>query len=370
MAKINVGIFQQITKGRELELSGTTVREILNELCNQYPELRQQLFNDEGKLRSFINIYVNDDDIRYLEREDTPIGPGDSLSIVPSIAGGDPAQASSHLKGGFHTQMPEPFDEATLTVTLKSSQHTVADVAFLVNSIDNLTMASLWGSLKDVSPQDATLNWARHTLQETMITSRKRERRFFPGLLEYISGRSQFEGNRRRFGEDFELEFDPFDPLDVGVQSGLNAMLRRLLRENDSEQYGRLFSFAVIRRLDHHSPLVLELAAVLAGAVAMPALLLYGCMAAVYYGRRREAEVSIREAERGLKEEELKQSKIRTHIQEQMAASIADRFSNQPREIPDVVLAETARIASTTVADLGSSPLIGSISIGLSAKGK
>ena len=51
-------------------------------------DLRKQLFNDEGKLRSFVNVYLNDEDIRYLSKDATPVKDGDTLSIVPSIAGG------------------------------------------------------------------------------------------------------------------------------------------------------------------------------------------------------------------------------------------------------------------------------------------
>ena len=71
-----------------LELEGSTVQEILDDLIEKYGELKKHLFNEDGKLRNFVNIYVNDEDIRYLERENTPISEADSISIVPSIAGG------------------------------------------------------------------------------------------------------------------------------------------------------------------------------------------------------------------------------------------------------------------------------------------
>jgi molybdopterin converting factor small subunit len=71
-----------------VEVSGATAGEVLTALTTQYPDLRKNLFNDEGKLRSFVNVYVNDEDIRYLRKEATPIAAGDTVSIVPSIAGG------------------------------------------------------------------------------------------------------------------------------------------------------------------------------------------------------------------------------------------------------------------------------------------
>jgi molybdopterin converting factor small subunit len=69
-------------------VEGQTVEEILRSLTTQYGDLRRHLYSEDGKLRSFVNIYKNDEDIRYLEREKTPVKETDVLSIVPSIAGG------------------------------------------------------------------------------------------------------------------------------------------------------------------------------------------------------------------------------------------------------------------------------------------
>ena len=79
---------QYADKNDTVELNGATVGEVLSSLTGQYAELKRHLYNDEGKLRSFVNIYVNDEDIRYLDKEATPVKDGDTLSIVPSIAGG------------------------------------------------------------------------------------------------------------------------------------------------------------------------------------------------------------------------------------------------------------------------------------------
>ena len=57
-------------------------------LVTRYPDLKKQIYNDEGKLRSFVNVYLNDDDIRYLQKDATAVAAADTLSIVPSIAGG------------------------------------------------------------------------------------------------------------------------------------------------------------------------------------------------------------------------------------------------------------------------------------------
>ena len=71
-----------------VEVEGATVGELLSRLTSEHEGLKKHLYNDEGKLRSFVNVYLNDEDIRYLERESTPVKPGDSVSIIPSVAGG------------------------------------------------------------------------------------------------------------------------------------------------------------------------------------------------------------------------------------------------------------------------------------------
>jgi adenylyltransferase/sulfurtransferase len=73
-----------------VSVPGATVAEALEALTSTYPDLRQHLYSAEGKLRSFVNIYLNDDDIRYLPQKDaTPVDESDELSIIPSIAGGN-----------------------------------------------------------------------------------------------------------------------------------------------------------------------------------------------------------------------------------------------------------------------------------------
>ena len=102
-------------KKESVEVSGVTVGELLADLTRRYEGLRKHLYTDEGRLRNFVNVYLNDEDIRYLQREQTPVKPGDSVSIVPSVAGGAPvaAPASSELsqeeikRYSRHLIMPE-----------------------------------------------------------------------------------------------------------------------------------------------------------------------------------------------------------------------------------------------------------------------
>jgi molybdopterin/thiamine biosynthesis adenylyltransferase/rhodanese-related sulfurtransferase/molybdopterin converting factor small subunit len=80
---------RQFTEQKDaVDVSGATVGEALSSLTAQYPNLRKNLFNDAGKLRSFVNVYVNDEDIRYLQKTETRVEGDTTLSIVPSIAGG------------------------------------------------------------------------------------------------------------------------------------------------------------------------------------------------------------------------------------------------------------------------------------------
>ena len=90
MAKVLIPtpLRQYTDKKDSVELTGSTVGEVLSALTSQHPALRKQLYTDEGRLRSFVNVYVNDEDIRYLSKDATPVAQGDTLTIVPSIAGG------------------------------------------------------------------------------------------------------------------------------------------------------------------------------------------------------------------------------------------------------------------------------------------
>jgi molybdopterin converting factor small subunit len=90
MAKILIPTpLRQFAGGNDtVEVTGATVGEALGSLTTQFPDLRKNLYNDAGALRSFVNVYLNDEDIRYLSKDATPLNGGDTISIVPSIAGG------------------------------------------------------------------------------------------------------------------------------------------------------------------------------------------------------------------------------------------------------------------------------------------
>ena len=79
---------QYVGKQATVQVSATNVGEALAGLISQHPELKRHLYSDEGQLRAFVNVYVNDEDMRYLEKEATVLEDSDTISIVPSIAGG------------------------------------------------------------------------------------------------------------------------------------------------------------------------------------------------------------------------------------------------------------------------------------------
>jgi MoaD family protein len=72
----------------KLELAGATIREVLADLGQRYPQLRGRLFNERDELNRFVNVFLNNEDIRFLQNLETPVKDGDGIAIVPAIAGG------------------------------------------------------------------------------------------------------------------------------------------------------------------------------------------------------------------------------------------------------------------------------------------
>lgn len=72
----------------EVAVEGTTVQDLIGNLDRQFPGVKSRLCDEQGKLRRFVNVYVNEEDIRFLKQESTPLKDGDEVSIIPAIAGG------------------------------------------------------------------------------------------------------------------------------------------------------------------------------------------------------------------------------------------------------------------------------------------
>ena len=80
---------QYAGKQSTVNVSGRTVAEVMRALIAQHPDLKSYIYSDDGNVRGFVNVYLNDEDIRYLpEKMNAPVEPSDTLTIMPSIAGG------------------------------------------------------------------------------------------------------------------------------------------------------------------------------------------------------------------------------------------------------------------------------------------
>lgn len=73
---------------KTIAVRGATVGQALDALTAAHPDLKRHLFSEDGRLRSFVNVYLGDEDVRYLNQDETPLADGATLSIVPSVAGG------------------------------------------------------------------------------------------------------------------------------------------------------------------------------------------------------------------------------------------------------------------------------------------
>ncbi len=71
-----------------VEAAGASVGEVVQSLIADYPGLRENLVDDDGGIRKFVNVYVNDEDIRFIDKLDTPVADGDEVAILPAVAGG------------------------------------------------------------------------------------------------------------------------------------------------------------------------------------------------------------------------------------------------------------------------------------------
>jgi adenylyltransferase/sulfurtransferase len=105
-----------------VEADGATVGEVLADLTRRHAGLKAHLYNEQGKLRSFVNVYLNDEDIRYLQKEQTPVSTGDTLSIIPSVAGGAPTTEEARA---VRAQAGGPLPELTNDEVKRYSRHLI-----------------------------------------------------------------------------------------------------------------------------------------------------------------------------------------------------------------------------------------------------
>ena len=130
-----------------VQVSGNSIGTALDALLTKYPELRKQLYGNDGQLRSFVNVYLNDEDIRYLQKSDTPVNSGDTISIVPSIAGGASAAESNWVTIGLKPLGSAPQARIGNTPLLKFSS--LAHEWPNVQILGKAEWANPGGSVKD-----------------------------------------------------------------------------------------------------------------------------------------------------------------------------------------------------------------------------
>jgi MoaD family protein len=88
-------VLQRVIGAKSVEGSGATVAELLDDVNAKYPGFKEQITGADGSLHRFVNIYINDEDIRFLQSLDTPVKEGDVLSILPALAGGAGPQSGN-----------------------------------------------------------------------------------------------------------------------------------------------------------------------------------------------------------------------------------------------------------------------------------
>ena len=127
MSKVTVKVptpLRAFTGGHsEVAVEGSTVGGLVHELASVHPELKRHLFSPEGRLRSFVMVYLNDQDVRYLDREATPVQDGDVISIVPAIAGGAPASSPSVARGPGESLAGTPSERFSSEELRRYSRH-------------------------------------------------------------------------------------------------------------------------------------------------------------------------------------------------------------------------------------------------------
>ena len=81
-------VLQKVVGGKSVQGEGKTIGEVLDGLNAQHPGFREQITQEDGSLHRFVNIYINDEDIRFMQQLQTPVEAGDVVSILPALAGG------------------------------------------------------------------------------------------------------------------------------------------------------------------------------------------------------------------------------------------------------------------------------------------
>ncbi len=265
--------------------------------------------------------------------------------------------------------MPIDYDRAYLRVNLRSEQHSVAEVSALLQVIDNLVSAPVWAGILD--PEFSVRDEAFARVKEIVASSASRQKatgRFYPRFfLDFGYGDPDQVLRDGEFGL-LEQIAGSSDPLDLGVQFGLNYWLKSEIRKVDDGLYESLFGQSRVSRLEHSSPLLLEVCLMLGASAGSVVLLTYGLLRATAAFSRRQAENRIRHAEADSKEQEALQRELQTEIVAQVRDAIREQREEGRFVVPDAAIAAAVNIASPSIAELSGSPIIKDITFGASFK--
>lgn len=145
----------------------------------------------------------------------------------------------------------------------------------------------------------------------------------------------------------------------------MNSWFRRAIFQSSRELYKELCSFADVRRLEHHSPLIIELGIAL-GVLSTPVIIAYGLLTATARARRMDAESDIREAEAKSKGQEAAQRELQTRILRAVTETVEKQAAEGKLEVPKEAITKAVQVASPGIADLGNNPLIKEVTFGVS----
>lgn len=254
-----------------------------------------------------------------------------------------------------------------LHVTLAGDKHSLADARVVFDAVDGLVVGSILASALSEKPETDALIKTREVLTSTLADPRA-SRRFYPGFHELMT--------RSRISEfpDYESEellvhptpLAPLNPMDAGVVDGIGSFVRRSISQGDKELHDELFGMASVLAVEHRSPLLLEVAIGVGASGFITFALVLGSIRAAVGLRRRAAEADIREVEASIRREELAQKRVQTDLLKQIHEAVQE---NGVRGVSPTVLASAVALNATPVADLGSNPLIGEVSIKTSTGG-
>src|ERR1700724_657896 len=236
-----------------VKVKGATVGEALADLTGQHQDLRRNLYNDEGKLRSFVNVYLNDEDIRTLSKEATPVKESDTILIVPSMAGGSALETMAPpvtlskdeiLRYSRHLIMPEVGMEGQLK--LKSAKVLLIGTGGLGAPLGLYLAAAGVGriGLVDFDVVDFT-NLQRQVIHGTKDVGKKK----LDSAIESMSDINPFvQLDRHEEALTSENAFEILKDYDIVVDGTDNFPTRYLVNDacgllNKPNVYGSIFRF-------------------------------------------------------------------------------------------------------------------------------